>query len=53
MDAALVLVAIVRMMRDYQETIDALQARVTELEAAQRSTNRVATPAEVKDATPA
>jgi hypothetical protein len=53
MDAVLVLVAIVRMMRDYQQTIDALTARVAELEAAQRSGNGIATPAEIKDATPA
>jgi type II secretory pathway component PulJ len=53
MDSALILVTIVRMMRDYQQTIDALQARVAELEAAQRSNNGVARPAEVADATPA
>jgi prefoldin subunit 5 len=52
MDPALVLVTIIRMMRDYQQTIDALQARVAELEAAQRSNNGVVTPVEVASGTP-
>jgi len=53
MDTAIILVVIVRMMRDYQQTIDALQVRVAELEAAQRSSNGVVAQSEVKDATPA
>lgn len=49
MDPAFVLVITLRVMRDYQQTIDSLLARIAELEAQQRANGVVPTAQEVPD----
>lgn len=52
MDPTLVLITTLRVMRDYQQTIDSLLARIAELEAQQRANGVVRTTQEVPDGIP-